>query len=394
MPEVPIYAAIPGTATERFVSGQPDDKYRLALVFKRAFKISPTGLCVPLSDPIPIENDSMPWDPELKPPLASPPRCDSDLFAFKPATDVVVQGHAYTYSRLTSVETELRVGPLSRTVRVHGDRRAEWSGNRAAFTAAQPFEKMPLRYDRAYGGVDTVALARQGDPLGKAFQSSQPAYADDLARSTPFHYPRNPAGCGYLITADRESLEAARIPNLEFPFDPITPERLAVGDSKMWLRAPLPAAFDWSHIAWFPRLAYLGQIPEHTAAHGEVPEASKGWVPREILNLSKGRMLFFDPRFQQGASPGLAIPNLPPDAEFVLKNLFPAQPERRVRLPGVLPKVLISLKPSDQRAARTQLNAVIIQPDLERVILVFAAVCEVARKYGNHEMAAMKWSIA
>jgi hypothetical protein len=196
------------------------------------------------------------------------------------------------------------------------------------------------------------------------------------------------------MDADRESIEAVCVPNLEFPFDPIIPERLAVGGPGTWLRGPLPAAYDWFHPAWFPRLAYIGRVPEHGPFSGEVPEATRGWVPREIMKLSGGQMLFLDPRFQQGASPGLAIPNLPLDAEFVLKNLFPSHPERRVRLPGVLPRVLISLKPSDQRTARTQLNAVIIQPDTERVILVFAAVCEVARKYGNHEMAAMKWSIA
>jgi hypothetical protein len=253
---------------------------------------------------------------------------------------------------------------------------------------------MPLRYDRAFGGVDTVALARRGDSLGKAFQTAQPEYADALARGTPFHYPRNPAGGGYLMELDQESAGAARVPNLEFPFDPVTPERIAVGDFKAWLRAPLPAGFDWMHPAWFPRLAYIGRVHEHAPAAGEVPEAAKGWAPREILRLSGGRLMFFDPRFQQGASPGLSIPKLPPDAELLLRNLCPSQAERSIRLPGVLPRVLISVKPSDQRVARTQLNAVVVQPDQDRVILVFAAVCEVARRYGNHEMAAMKWSIA
>lgn len=395
MLKLPNPDVMPGTATERFVSAQPEGKYLLGLVFKRVYKIQPTGACAPTDEPLPIEGDAPAWQPDVPPPLVSPPRWDSDLFAFKPATDVVIQGHAYSYSaRKAMVETEVRVGAVSRAVRVYGDRRAEWSGGRAIFTPPEAFEKMPVRYDRAYGGFDSVAMARQGDALGKMLQDAQPAYADDLARCTPYHYPRNPSGCGFLVEQDKESVEAARVPNLEFPFDPVTPERLATGDCRAWVKAPLPAAYDWMHASWFPRLAYIGKVQEHDHRDGDVPETARGWAPRNILKLSGGRMLFFDPRFQQAASPGLSIPNLPPDAELTFKNLFPSHPERRIRLPGALPKVVIGVKPSDQRVARTQLNAVVVQPDQDRVILVLAAICEVSRRYGSNEMASMKWSIS
>ncbi|MDX9787847.1 MAG: DUF2169 domain-containing protein [Desulfobacterales bacterium] len=388
------FNALPGTEMIRFVCAQPGNTPQLALVFKRAFTIASTGRCELTEEALQLQDDVTLWEAERPLPLVSPPRWDADLYAFKPATDIVVQGHAYAYNAIPTVDVELRAGPITRVVRVHGDRHLEWTGQKAAFTPPAPFMKMPLRYDRAYGGVDTVALAREGDPLVKAFQAAQPRFADIVAGNTEFHYPRNPSGCGYLMTADRESIEAAKVPNLEFPFDPVTPERLAVGKPEAWLRAPLPAGFDWYHPSWFPRLAFAGQVHEHEKIAGDVPETRQGWIPPDILTLSQGRFPFFDLRFQQGASPGLAISNFPPDAELFLKNLFPSVPEKRLRLPGTLPKVTIALKPSDQRETRTKLTAVVVQPDENRVILVYAAICEVSRRYGNHEMAVMKWSIA
>ncbi len=388
-----IYAAVPGTATERLVSGRPGDRDLVALVWKRAFRIGPTGECIGLDEAVPIEDDSLPWGDEAGA-LGSPPRTESDLFAFKPATDLVVQGHVYTHGRAATVEAELKTGAVSRTVRAIGERRAVLEGGQLRFTPPEPFERLPLRYDRAYGGCDRVGLARLGDPIGDTLRAAEPRHEEGLAASTPCHYPRNPTGRGFLISADAESIDALRVPNLEFPFDPVTPERLAVGDPLRWLGAPLPACMDWVHPAWFPRIAYFGFVPEHVAPAGSIPEVARGWAPREILSLRRSWDVIFDPRFQQGASPGLSIADLAPDAELTLRHVFPGQRERRVRLPGRLPSVRISLGSSDTRAARTRLNAVIVRPDEERVVLVYAASCEARRRYGNHELAAMRWSVA
>ena len=117
----------------------------------------------------------------------------------------------------------------------------------------------------------------------------------------------------------------------------------------------------------------------------------RAWIL--CLNLARRQFVFFDPRFQQGAPPGLWIPNPPPDSELHLRNLFPSHPERRIQLPGLWPRVRIHLSARDGRDARTRLATVLIQPDANRVVLVFAALCEVGRKYGPHEMAEMTWSI-
>jgi hypothetical protein len=389
----PIYAAVPGTATERLVSGRPADRDLVALVFKRAFQIAPSGECAAIDEPVALDDDSLPWDPAVAPPLSSPPRTETDLFAFKPATDVVVQGHVYAHGQGAVAEASLAIGAVERVVRAYGERRAAWEGGRIRFTPPEPFDRIPLRYDHAYGGFDAVALARYGDAFGEGLAAAQPLHAESLSCATPYHYARNPGGCGFLIDADAESVAGVRVPNFEFPSDPVTPERLAIGKRGQWLGAPLPAGMDWIHPSWFPRIAYLGFVPEHAAPVAPLPEAARGWVPDDLLSFAAPLGAFFDPRFLQGASPGLAITDLPAAAELVLRHLSPRQRELRVRLPARVPSVRISLGVSDTRDAATHLTAVVVEPDRDRVTITYAARCEAPRHYGNNELAAMTWSI-
>jgi hypothetical protein len=388
-----IYAAVPGTATERLVCGRPENRDLVALVWKRAFAIAPSGECTATDEPVALDEDSLPWDAAIAAPFCSPPRTETDLFAFKPATDVVVQGHVYAHGEGAAVEAALEIGDVAHVVRAFGDRRAEWENGRVRFSAPELFERIPLRFDRAYGGLDAVALARRGDDVGEGLAAAQPLYADALATATPFHYPRNPSGCGFLIDADAESVAATRVPNFELASDPITPERLAVGAPGRWPGAPLPAGLDWIHPSWFPRIAYLGFAPEHDASPAPLPEAVRGWAPADLLTGASPQRVHFDARFQQGAAPGLGIESLPPGAELRLRHLAPGQRELRVRLPASLPTVHLSLGASDAQRADTRVTAVLVEPDRGRVTLTYSARREAPRRYGNHELAAMSWRI-
>jgi hypothetical protein len=381
----------PEPVTEQLVCAQPGASYELALVIKRTYRIRPDGRCVLADEQLPIEEGSPNYDADTTGTTVSPPCWDSDVFAFKNATDLVVQGHAHAYGSRTLVDAELRVGALSRTVRVSGDRRCEWSDGRIRFGSPVPFEKMPLRYDRAYGGCDVTALERHGDPVLKLFGATQPEW--HLERATRFHYPRNPAGAGYLIEADRESVAALRLPNVEFPFDLVTPERLAMKSSRAWLSAPLPAGFDWFDPGWFPRLAYIAERPEHDAPQGPVAEVAQGWAPPDIVTKERGSPTGWDPRFFQGASPGLSIPGLAFDAEITLRHLFPDAPERRVKLPGRAPQATIEISATQKMSTETRLNAVVVQPDAHRLVLVWSARTMVGRPYAAPHFANMRWTI-
>ena len=113
-------------------------------------------------------------------PVGEPGECsyrlEPEMAFVKPATDVVLVGHAHaTRPRTTSVDVELSVGPLRKRAVVTGDR--HWSkgllGPRAS--DPEPFETIPLVYERAFGGWDRSR--------------------DDEAKHT--YDRRNPVGVGY-----------------------------------------------------------------------------------------------------------------------------------------------------------------------------------------------------
>ena len=98
---------------------------------------------------------------------------DSDYCLTKPTTDVLLHGHAYSPGGkpTAQVDVTMRVGDIQKTLRVTGDRRGRTSSSAALFT------RMPLIYERAYGGREP-----------------------DLPRDPdrPRFEPRNPVGTGFV----------------------------------------------------------------------------------------------------------------------------------------------------------------------------------------------------
>ncbi len=375
----------------RLVCAQPYEDYELALVMKLTFSITASGECVPAKTQLPIIVAPVPYE-TVKTPLVSPPSWDSDLMAFKAGTDVVVQGHAYSYGRAAqTIDAELALPNVSRIVRVHGDRRLDWGMGRPVFTPAEPFELMPLRYDRAYGGCDQFNLGKVTDLLMRELIKTQPAL--QLDSSSESHYPRNPAGRGFLIEMNRQSSENMLLPNLEFPFDPVTPERLAVGSTDNWMSAPLPATFDWIDPSWFPRIAYLGLTPEHIVPVDGVQEIARGWAAPGLLKLKSVMRGGWHPTFQHGASPGLVLRRLQPGTQMLLRNMFPLHPERRLQLSSKVPQVEISITESNRVATTSNLSAVVVLPDQDQVVEVWSARAKVTRPYAQNELENMKWKI-
>ena len=67
----------------------------------------------------------------------------------------------------------------------------------------------------------------------------------DLDAASPFRYPRNPAGRGYLVELDPAASDEFLLPQLEDPSDLVTPERLLCDWIESWHRMPLPQATGW-----------------------------------------------------------------------------------------------------------------------------------------------------
>ena len=137
---------------------------------------------------------------------------DADLIGPKQRTDVILNGHAYAPAGRPVAETTvtLKVDEITKQLRVVGDRRWERGVLGLSMTRPEPFEKVPIIYERAFGGRDT----RPEKPADQRLE------------------PRNPIGVGFAVAP--EHLVDQPLPNIEDPKQPISswrdrPHRRASG---------------------------------------------------------------------------------------------------------------------------------------------------------------------
>jgi hypothetical protein len=261
-------------------------------------------------------------------PGSSSIRAPSDLSLIKPATDVLLLGsaHAPDGRPVPWMDVTLTAGPLRRMVRVFGDR--EWrAGATVAATAPQPFERMPLVWERAFGGTDQA----KGELRGES---------------------RNPVGAGFRAADGEKPLDGLALPNLEDPLDPIT----------SWKQQPAPVAFAPLSAHWQPRLSFAGTYDEAWQG-GRAP-----YLPED-----------FDPRFFQLAPDGLVAAGYFRGGEIIeVTGVTPAG-----RLAFRLPTLPLSIRyhlDAATEPVEAALDTVLIEPDALRVILVWRAVLQCDKK--------------
>ncbi|MBN1441707.1 MAG: DUF2169 domain-containing protein [Planctomycetes bacterium] len=156
----------------------------------------------------------------------------SDFALRKPAADVLLAGHAYAPAgKKTAAEVDvgLRVGAVEKFAHVVGDRVWRESPAGVQATAPRPFEKMPLIYERAYGGRDASA---DSERFGEE--------------------PRNPVGTGYLMSGGAARIDGLALANLEEPGRPIRRPRDCYPVVSFGPIGP----------SWEPRRRYAGTFDE------------------------------------------------------------------------------------------------------------------------------------
>jgi hypothetical protein len=245
-------------------------------------------------------------------------------FAFaKAATDVVLIGSAHASAGgATEVYVRARVGPLDKTVRVSGDRFWVRSLGLIAMTAPEPFESIPLIYERAFGGWDRS----HPDPARHAFE------------------PRNPVGTGFRSSQGHFE-EGVRLPNIEDPRRPVR----EYGD------APAPAGFGFTSPDWQPRAALAGTYDE-AWMNGRMP----------LLPVD------FDRRFFSAASLGMVSPGHLRGNEPVRIENASARGTLAFDLPGLAPpRCRVRLAGRRDRAVETSLDTVIVDTDCHSVLLLW-----------------------
>jgi hypothetical protein len=125
-------------------------------------------------------------------------RLPGDFCIAKPGTDFVVSGHAVAPRSVPvpAIDVGIRVADRIKLMRVHGPRTWRNGILGVAPSAAEPAERTPLAWSRAYGGLDL------SDP------------------QRPLEEARNPVGSGVAHRPER--LVGTPAPQIESPDAPIT----------------------------------------------------------------------------------------------------------------------------------------------------------------------------
>jgi hypothetical protein len=245
-------------------------------------------------------------------------RGDTDLGLAKPGTDVLVLGHAYapTGKPATRVDIGLRVDRIAKMLTVVGDRLYRRGTFGVLLSEPEPFTRMPVTYERAFGGIDVEAGPRSRDP-------------------------RNPAGVGFAERAER--LIGQRAPNIEIHGKPITSAK----------DRPEPAGFGAIARDWEPRLHLAGTY-------------DAAWEEHRMPLLP----LDFDERFYLAAPEDQQVPGYLREGSLVEVLHMTADGLLRFQLPKTRP-VFRTFFGRNTVEHRGRLHTVIIEPDDRLVKLVW-----------------------
>ena len=159
-------------------------------------------------------------------PQASSFKYEPECAFMKLGTDIVLIGHAYADNDQTfNTQSGIQVGSFNKVVKVFGDR--IWQKGALGFkiSDALAIDKVPLIYERAFGGHDVES------------DEGEVACLD----------PRNPIGMGFKGKAGYEN-ERIYLPNIEDPNNLIK----KIGDR------PPPAGFGYVSHHWHPRSTFAG----------------------------------------------------------------------------------------------------------------------------------------
>ena len=262
-------------------------------------------------------------------PTASSIRAASDVSIGKPSTDVVINGSAWAPggNPTWQMDVSASVGPVAKSIRVFADRVWDVSSGVATISWVAPFVRMPLVWERAFGGTDVT-------DKGAVME------------------PRNPAGAGFRASDGTKPLAGLPLPNVEDPGSLIS----------SWKEAPAPAGFSPVASHWLPRRSYAGTYDD-------------AWQKSRAPYLPAD----FDPRFCQIAPLGLVTPQALVGGEQVVLHGMTPNGTLRFALPVVRLGVTYRLD-SAVETPPVMLDTVVIEPDAARLLMVWRAALPCDKK--------------
>ena len=249
----------------------------------------------------------------------------SDIVFAKPGTDVIINGHAYNGRRGVN-DIAFHAGPVEKAIRVFGPRCWDIAVLGTRMTEPGPFDKMPLAYENAYGGVC------EDEKAGKRV------------------YEFNPVGAGFETKA-REGLAA---PNLEYPSELIK----SVKDR------PRPASFGAVAPGWKQRTRYAGTF-----------DAAWSKTRRPLLPSD------FDERYHHAAPEDQIVKSRLQGGEpVVLINMHPRKARMEWELPTHKFKTIFRVKNRVEEIPMV-IDTLLIEPDENRFALTFRSTCAIGNDF-------------
>lgn len=304
-----------------------DGRYVGVVLIKQRWKVTPLG-GLSREEGAEIRVSDEWWFPDE--PETSSIKYPSDLCLQKPSTDVLIVGSAISRgrTRVPEMDVTVRVGPVQKRLRVIGPRAWYRAGRgRYELTAPEPFEAIPVQWEKAWGGSDY-----ESDP------------------ENPIEEPRNPNGVGVVRLP--EELEGTAGPNIEDPEDLVRTNRAS----------PKPAGFGAIKRAWAPRRDYVGTYDEE-------------WMETRMPLLP----LDFDARFNQSAPPDQVTPRPLRGGERVeVVNMHEDGP-----FAFELPKIhwFVGLQTTSGASEHPpQLDTVVLEPNARRVEITWRSTIALPRR--------------
>ena len=247
---------------------------------------------------------------------------DTDLPHKKLATDVLVQGHAYAPKGqpVTQLSVGLKVANIQKILHITGDRYWQDSLIGVSISDPQAFVKMPLTYERAFGGMDLT---------------------DEDANKHDWDV-RNPAGCGFATKAAH--LIGKLVPNIEDPNALIN----------NWKQRPTPAGFGPIAGHWSPRVEMAGTYDEN-------------WEKTRQPLLAED----FDERYFQSVLEDQQIPGYLKGGEQIQLFNLNSDGKLQFKLPRIFLGFTTNFFDGSREDHRAVLHTVILKPDAPKVVMVW-----------------------
>lgn len=250
----------------------------------------------------------------------------SEIHIGKPGTDVLLSGRAWAAQGQAVRESLVRVTVAERQkfVRVLGDRVWRTDGTPSA---PEPFEAMPLVWERAFGGIHR---------LGERTLAEE----------------RNPIGVGFAGRRSAGELAGQPVPNLEHPGEPLERQ----GEN------PTPACFAPSAPHWLPRRRFAGTYDQT-------------WQRRRAPYLPAD----FDPRFLNCAAPELTFDRYLSGGEPV--EVLGATPDGPIAFVVPAANLRVDVKVAGRiEHPAANLETLLIEPDENRVSFTWRAALRCDRE--------------